>query len=118
MTPSMIFWTLDFLDWIREQLAEHWPEAKLRGGEMDIDPEPYRIRLRDRGKQYWMFLSPEAIRGAGLAEVTSLLDEADWIRTIQETGGLSVGLHDSSEKRPVLIPWPALGPEIKADAPQ
>ena len=66
MTPSMIVWTLDLLDWVREQLGELWPEARLRGGETDIDPEPYRIRLRDAGKQYWLFFSPDAIRGASV----------------------------------------------------
>lgn len=116
MTPSMIVWTLDLLDWLRNQLAERWPGASLRGGETDVDPEPYRIRLRDNGNQYWLFFSPDAIRGAGVGDVTNLLEGEDWISTIKETGGLSVEVRHFPERRPVLIPWPAGGPEIKADA--
>jgi len=116
MTPSMIVWTLDLLDWVREQLGAHWPEARLRGGETDIDPEPYRIRLRDAGKQYWLFLSPDAIRGTSVGEVTSMLEGSDWIPTIKTTGGLSVGVQEGPERRPVLTPWPALGPEVKSEA--
>ena len=116
MTPSMVLWTLDFLDWVREQLAGRWPEAQLRGGETDIDPEPYRIRLRDNGRQYWLFLSPDAIRAAGVEEVISLLEDSDWISTIRETGGISLRACDSPLKRPILTPWPPLGPEVKAGA--
>jgi len=116
MTPSMILWTLDLLDWVREQLAEQWPGARLRGGETDIDPEPYRIRFRDNGKQYWMVLSPSAIRATGVADVISLLERSDWIPSMKETGGILVDLQDHDVQGPALVPWPAPGPEVKAEA--
>ena len=116
MTPSMIMWTLDLLDWVRAEIAAKWPEVKLRGGETDFDPEPYRVRFRGGGKQYWLVLSPDAIRHTHLAEVTSLLEGSDWIGTMQKTGGIYVEVHASGMIQPVLVPWPALGPEVKMPA--
>jgi hypothetical protein len=116
MTPSMIMWTLDLLDWVRGQMADRWPEVRLRGGETDIDPEPYRIRFRDGRQQYWLVLSPDAIRRTGISQVTSLLEGSDWISTLQKTGGVSVGIHDAPEASPVLLPWPFKGPEVKVAA--
>lgn len=113
MTASMILWTLDLLDWVREQLVDSWPGVRLRGSAPDISPDPYRIRFRENGKQYWLVLSPDAIRNTGVAEVTSLLESADWISTLQRTGGISVDVSEPSSTQPVLIPWPALGPEVK-----
>ena len=116
MTASMILWTLDLLDWVREQLVEGWPEAKLRGSAPDITPDPYGIRFRESGKQYWLVLSPDAIRNTGVSEVTALLETMDWIPTIKETGGISVDVRGPTGRQPVLIPWPALGPEVKVEA--
>ena len=116
MTAPMIIWTLELLDWVREQLLFRWPEVKLRGSAPDITPDPYRIRFRENGKQYWLVISPDAIRNTGVREVTSLLEESDWISNIQETGGLSVDVHGPTETQPVLIHWPALGPEVKVGA--
>ena len=116
MTASMILWTLELLDWIREQLLEDWPGVKLRGGAPDIAPDPYRIRFREGGKQYWLVLSPDAIRNTGVSEVASLLESADWISTLQKTGGISVDVREPTGTQPVLIPWPALGPEVMVEA--
>jgi len=116
MTASMIVWTLELLDWVRGQLVSHWPEVKLRGSAPDITPDPYRIRFRENGKQYWLVLSPDAIRNTGISDVTSLLEANDWISTIKKTGGISVDVREPTETRPVLIPWPVLGPEVKVEA--
>ena len=116
MTASMIVWTLELLDWVHGQLVYRWPGVKLRGSAPDIAPDPYRIRFRKNGKQYWLVLSPDTIRSAGVAEVTSLLEDNDWISQIQKTGGISVDLDGPTETQPVLIPWPALGPEEKVAA--
>lgn len=116
MTASMIVWTLELLDWVHEQLVYRWPGVKLRGSAPDIAPDPYRIRFRENGKQYWLVLSPDTIRNTGVADVTSLLEDNDWISRIQETGGLSVDIDGPTETQPVLIPWPALGPEQKVAA--
>jgi hypothetical protein len=116
MTASMILWTLELLDWARVQLVESWPKAKLRGGAPDIAPEPYRIRFREDGKQYWLVLSPDTIRNTGVSEVASLLESTDWIQTIKKTGGISVDVNEPTGTQPVLIPWPALGPEVKVEA--
>ena len=116
MTASMILWTLELLDWVHGQLISAWPGVKLRGSAPDITPDPYRIRFRKDGKQYWLVLSPDTIRNAAVADVASLLEATDWISTIQETGGISVDLDGITETRPVLIPWPALGPERKVEA--
>jgi hypothetical protein len=116
MTASMILWTLEFLDWIRDQLVEGWPGVKLRGGAPDITPDPYRIRFRKDGKQYWLVLSPEAITNTGVSDVASLLESSDWIPTLQRTGGISVHVHEPMGTKPLLIPWPPLGPEVKVEA--
>ena len=113
MTASMIVWTLELLEWVKEQLVERWPEVKLRGSAPDINPDPYRIRFRENGKQYWLVLSPNAIRNTGVAEVASLLETADWIPTMQKTGGIFVDVHEPTGTEPALMPWPALGPEVK-----
>jgi hypothetical protein len=112
----MIMWTLDLLDWLRDQLADRWPEVRLRGGETDFDPEPYRIRLRENGKQYWLFFSPDAIRGTGVADVASLLERSDWISMIRNTGGISVTVSEPRKRDPILVPWPALGPEVRVES--
>ena len=116
MTASMIVWTLELLDWVHEQLIFRWPGVKLRGSAPDITPDPYRIRFRENGKQYWLVLSPSAIRNAGVADVTSLLEDNDWISHIQETGGISVDIDGPTGTQPVLLPWHALGPEQKVTA--
>jgi len=116
MTASMIVWTLDLLDWVRGQLSSRWPGAHLRGGAPDITSEPYRIRFRENGKQYWLAVSLDAIRNAGVEDVTSLLEGTNWISTIRETGGISVSVHEHTKTQPALIPWPKLGPEVKEEA--
>ena len=112
MTAAMILWTLEMLDWVREQMVLGWPGAKMRGSQPDIAPDPYRIRFRDDGKQYWLVLSPDAIRDTRVSDVASLLAGTDWIHTIQKTGGISVDVEDSKGTRPVLLPWPEPGPEV------
>ena len=116
MTASMIVWTLELLDWVHQQLRDRWPHARLRGSAPDISPDPYRIRFRDNGKQYWLVLSPAAIQNTGVAEVASLLEATDWICTIKEKGGVFVDVREPTDTQPVLIPWPALGPEVKVAA--
>jgi hypothetical protein len=109
----MIMWTLELLDWVHWQLKESWPKAKLRGGAPDIAPEPYLIRFRDDGKQYWLVLSRAAIQNTQLADVVSLLEVTDWIPTMKETGGLIVDLREPTDIQPVLNPWPVTGPEVR-----
>jgi hypothetical protein len=116
MTSSMIMWTLELLDWVHRQLEESWPKARLRGGAPDITPEPYLIRFRDDSKQYWLVLSPAAIRNTEVADVVSLLEVANWIPTMKNTGGVIVDVRETTDTHPVLIPWPAPGPEVKVGA--
>ena len=115
MTPSMIVWTLELIEWVHQQLMNRWPTAKLRGSAPDVTPDPYRIRFRDGGKQYWLVLSPDVIRNTGVVDVVSLLETTDWICTMKKTGGVFVDVHEPTDTQPVLIPWPALGPEVKPD---
>ena len=107
MTAPMIEWTLEVLDWIRTQLWEKWPEAQLRGSAPDIHPVPYRIRFREDGIEYWLNLEPQAMRNAAVADVRSLLEDADWIRLLKETGCVSVGVHEQELSKPVLQPCAA-----------
>ncbi len=116
MTASMIVWTLELLEWVKEQLIQQWPEAKLRGSASDIGRGPYRIRFRENGEQYWLVLSPDAIRNTGVVEVASLLETADWIPNMRKAGGIFVDVHKPTGTQPALIPWPALGPEVKVEA--
>jgi hypothetical protein len=48
--------------------------------------------------------------------VASLLESTEWISTMQRTGGISVDVAEPTGTQPVLIPWPALGPEVKVAA--
>lgn len=112
----MILWTLELLDWIRGQLAEKWPKVRLRGSAPDITPVPYRIRFREDDRQYWLVISPEAIRNADVSEVASLLEKSDWIPTVKATGGLSVDVGGGLNTKPTLIPWREQGPEVKVAA--
>ena len=111
MTASMILWTLEFLEWVRQELSESWPTAKLRGSAPDINPEPYRIRFRAEGAQYWLVLSPDAVQNVRMEAVASLLESTDWISTLKATGGISVDTLGCGDPTPVLIPWSQLGPE-------
>ena len=116
MTSSMIMRTLELIDWVHWQLKESWPQARLRGGAPDITPEPYLIRFRDDGKQYWLALSPAAIRNTQVADVVSLLELTNWIPTMKEAGGVIVDVREPTDTQPLLIPWPATGPEVKVGA--
>jgi len=116
MTASMIVWTLELLDWIKEQLYEQWPEVKLRGSAPDIGLGPYRIRCREGGEQYWLVLSPDTIRNTEVSQVVSLLETAEWIPTMQNTGGVVVEVREPSGTKPFLMPWPVLGPEVRVEA--
>ncbi len=116
MTASTILWTLELLEWVRQELFERWPAARLRGSAPDITPEPYRIRFRADGAQYWLVMSPDAIQNAGMEEVTSLLEAEDWISILKVTGGISVDILGPGDPTPVLIPWPPLGPELDPQA--
>lgn len=116
MTASMILWTLELLEWVRQELFEHWPAARLRGSAPDIAPEPYRIRLRAGEAQYWLVLSPDAIQNVGMEAVTTLLKTEDWISILKVTGGISVDVLGPGDPTPVLIPWPPMGPELRPQA--
>ena len=112
MTASMIEWTLEVLEWIRAQVWEHWPEAKVRGNHPDLDDVGYRIRFRDQGKQYWLVLSEEAILSASVSDVTSLLESDRWMDVLKEAGQIVVGVHDDDSGAPVLVVQQGLGPEV------
>ena len=92
MTAQAIEWTLEVLEWIRPQLWESWPEAKMRGSAPDFDPEGYKIRFRYQGRQFWLILSPDVIRESAVAEVKSALKAGNWIQLLRENGCLSVGV--------------------------
>ena len=114
MTAPMIEWTLEVLEWIRPQLWKSWPEAEMRGSAPDLEMDGYRIRFRDRGRQFWLTFSPEVIQRSSVSEVQSVLEAGDWIRLLRKSGGLSVGLHDHSPGKPSLHPFSTL--ELKARA--
>jgi hypothetical protein len=114
MTAPMIEWTLEVLEWIRGELWEKWPEAKLRGSAPELSPEGYKIRFRDRGRQFWLYLTPQVMLAAPVYAVTSLLGSSDWIRRLQESGQISVELHDRRVGVPVLHVPEGVGPELHA----
>lgn len=114
MTAPMIEWTLEILDWIRPQLWNRWPEAKMRGSAPDPDPEGYRIRFRDRGRQFWLILSPEVIGSFAVSDVQSLLEAGDWIRLLRKAGGLRVGVHEPPRQGLFLRPFSTLEVEARA----
>ncbi len=105
MTPQMIEWTLEILEWVRGQLFENWPEAQLRGSAPGVFPEPYRIRFREREKmsEYWLTLLPPAICNTTVGDVTALLEAEDWIQLMRDTGQISVGVRAPTEDTPALI---------------
>jgi len=92
MTVQMIEWTLEILEWIRPQLWERWPEAKMRGSAPELGPEGYKIRFRDRGRQFWLILTSDVIQRATVSEVQSALEAGNWIQVLRENGCLSVGV--------------------------
>jgi hypothetical protein len=101
----MIEWTLEILEWIRNQLPEKWPEVQLRGSATDeLSPDGYRIRFRAEGRQYWLVLSASAIESTAVAEVASLLEARDWIGLLRSSGAIAVGVADASRPTPVLHP--------------
>jgi hypothetical protein len=114
MTASMIEWTLEVLDWIRPQLWERWPEAEMRGSSPELSPDGYRIRFRDRGRQFWLVFSPELIQYSTVAEVQSLMNAGDWLQVLRESGSLRVERGKDPPHRPVLIPVRTM--EMKARA--
>jgi len=114
MTALEIEWTLEVLDWIRPQLWRSWPEAEMRGSTPELDPEGYRIRFRDRGRQFWLILSPEVIRQSVVSEVRAVLEAGDWLQLLRKSGGLLVGLHDPPRRGPSLRAFPTQ--ELKARA--
>jgi hypothetical protein len=105
MTAPMIEWTLEVLDWIRPQLWKSWPEAEMRGSAPDLELDAYKIRFRDRGRQFWLVFSPEVIQQSSVSEVQSLLEAADWIRLLRESGGLTVGIHEHPRQGPSVNPF-------------
>lgn len=115
MTPSMIEWTLEFLEWVRAELSSHWPGVRLRGSAPSVSPEPYGIRFREDGSQYWLVLTPELLgtEGLGVQQVASHLTERDWISTMKGAGGITVDVVGMDRPEPVLIPWTTGDPERK-----
>ena len=111
MTAPMIEWTLEVVEWVKAQLFVGWPEAKMRASAPELAPEGYRIRFRDGGRQYWLILSPDAIWNTSVGDVRSILEEEDWIRLIQNTGSISVGIGVGTPSRPVLNRLPTM--EVK-----
>ena len=114
MTAPMIEWTLELLEWIRDQLFECWPEASMRGSAPELTPEGYKVRFRDQGRQFWLILSPDAIWKTSVADVRSALEAENWIPLLREQGTLSVGADCHSEPgcRPVVVPIHTM--ELKA----
>ena len=102
MTARMIEWTLEILQWIRPQIWESWPEARMRGSAPELGPDGYRIRFRDKGRQYWLILTSEVIQHAAVSEVQSALEAGGWLQLLQENGSLSVGLDGSGGAYPSL----------------
>lgn len=107
MTASMIEWTLEILEWIRNEIWEKWPEAQLRGSAPDVQPVPYRIRFRDAGTEYWLTLQPQAMCNADVADVRTLLEEENWIGLLKETGCVSVSVEEDALNTPILQPCTA-----------
>ena len=102
MTAPMIEWTLEILDWIRPQLWERWPEAKMRGSAPELGDEGYKIRFRDQGRQFWLILCPDLIQKTAVSDVQSVLEEEGWIELLREKGAISVCIQDRSRGRPIL----------------
>ena len=104
MTAPMIEWTLELLEWLRDQLFESWPEAKMRASAPELAPEGYKIRFRDQGRQFWLILSPDAIWNTSVGDVRSALESEGWIPLLRERGTLSVGADCSGAEscRPVI----------------
>ena len=111
----MIEWTLELVEWIRTQVWEKWPDAKLRANSPELDPEGYKIRFREDGKQYWLFLDPQVIWNSRVSEVTALMESQAWIPMLKEAGQITVDTQDPDSVVPVLRPWPGRGPEIWVD---
>ena len=102
MTVQMIEWTLEILEWIRPQLWENWPEAKMRGSAPELDPEGYKIRFRDQGRQFWLILTSDVIQEAAVSDVQSALEAGNWIQVLRENGCLSVGVQKKRGGLPSL----------------
>jgi hypothetical protein len=103
MTAQMIEWTLEVLEWIRPQLWESWPEAEMRGSYPELEPEGYKIRFRDQGRQFWLILSSDVIRKSAVSEVKSALEAGNWIEVLRQNGSLSVGLLKKRGGQPSLL---------------
>ena len=114
MTAPMIEWTLEVLDWIRPQLWKNWPEARMRGSAPDLELDGYRIRFRDRGRQFWLIFSPEVIQQSSVSEVQSVMEAGEWLPLLRKSGGLSVGVHDHPRQGPSLRPFDTLELEARA----
>jgi len=102
MTAPMIVWTLEVVEWVKAQLFTGWPEAKMRASAPELSPDGYRIRFRHEGRQVWLTLSPDAIEQTSVGDVRTILENEDWIRLLQDTGSLSVGVEAGTPSRPVL----------------
>lgn len=102
MTVQMIEWTLEILEWIRPQLWERWPEARMRGNAPELDPEGYKIRFRDRGRQFWLILTSDVIQRSDVSDVQSALEAGNWIQVLRENGCLSVGVPERRGGLPSL----------------
>ena len=102
MTAPMIEWTLEVLEWVRAQLFEQWPEARMRASAPELNPEGYTVRFRDQGRQFWLVLTPEAISKTSVADERTLLEAQDWIQKMRSAGTLSVGVADESAPQPIL----------------
>lgn len=102
MTAGMIEWTLEVLEWIRPQLWERWPEVEMRGSSPELSTDGYRIRFRDRGRQFWLVFDPALIQGAEVAEVQSILEAGHWLQVLRDAGSLHVERGEQPPHLPVL----------------
>ena len=102
MTAPMIEWTLELLEWMRSELFEAWPTAKMRGSAPELTEEGYRVRFRDSGRQFWLHLSPAAMERVSVADVRHLLESQNWIALLRNTGILAVDVLPEGHPRPVL----------------
>lgn len=107
----MIEWTLEVLEWIRGQLFEGWPGVKMRGSAPELTPEGYRVRFRDRGRQYWLNFSPDVMDNTSVDDVRALLEGRNWIPLLQDTGTLTVDVTPQDRTRPTLNLLPTM--EVK-----
>jgi hypothetical protein len=113
MTEAMIEWTLELLDWIRDQLPREWPDVEMRGNHPELTSEGYCIRFRHSNRQFWLCCSPAVMAALPVSEVEHLLTTRDWISLLRETGMLRVDVMPQDPFHPILNLVPTM--EVKSE---